>query len=179
MLEKGNIVSSALLALGEVKEYNNNNYEIYTVAQDLLEEVLREFQLSPLRSNFLEYRKLLKARKGLDCEGRCIYLFPIDAISVVRSVSNEEFEIMGEFIHSYSSDLTVVINKKTEFNEIRDIYFTLLKLLLAKKVAELYPQFNNKLEYIYSLIRDEEQKISIAEIRGFNYLTKDSAFSRR
>lgn len=179
MLEKGSVVSSALLALGEVKEYNNNNYEIYKVAQDLLEEVLREFQLSPLRTNFLEYRKLLKAISKEDVEGRTIYLFPVDAVTIIRAVNNSEYEIIGEFIHSYDDDLTVLINKRINFNEIKDIYFSLLKLLLAKKIAEVYPQFTNKLEYVLAELAKEELKISIAEVKGFNYIEKNTAFSRQ
>lgn len=179
MLEKGSIVSSALLALGEVKEYNNNNYEIYKVAQDLLEEVLREFQLSPLKTNFIEYRKLLRANVNSDLEGRIIYLFPVDAVSIVRSVNNSDYEIIGEHIHSYDEELELLINKKIDFNEINDYYFPLLKLLLAKKVAEVYPQFNNKIPYIMAEIQNEEGKIAIVEIKGFNYLEKGTAFSRR
>lgn len=179
MLNKGTIVSSALLTLGEVKEYNNNNYEIYQVAQDLLEEVLKEFQLSPLRTNFIDYRTLLKANQEFDEEGRRIYLFPVDAVTIVRSVGNVEYEIIGEHIHSYDKELTLLINKKIDFNEIKDIYFSLLKLLLAKKIAEVYPQFTSKLEYIYAQILEEENKIAVAEVRGFNYLEKGTAFSRR
>lgn len=179
MLNKGTIVSSALLTLGEVKEYNNNNYEIYKVAQDLLVDVLNEFQLSPVRSNFLEYRELLRANKPNDIEGRYIYLIPIDAISILRTVDNSEYEIVGEFIHSYNDKLTVIINKKINFNEIRDIYFSLLKLLLAQRVAEVYPQFASKIEYIYAMIQKEEEEIARAEIRGFSYIEKNNAFSRQ
>lgn len=179
MLNKGTIVSSALLTLGEVKEYNNNNYEIYKVAQDLLEEVLKEFQLSPLRTNFIDYRTLLKANQEFDEEGRRIYLFPVDAVTIVRSVGNVEYEIIGEHIHSYADDLKVVINRTINFNEIKDIYFSLLKLLLAKKIAEVYPQFTNKLEYVLAELAKEELKISIAEVKGFNYTEKNTAFSRQ
>ncbi|WP_407536550.1 hypothetical protein [Cetobacterium somerae] len=179
MLNKGTIVSSALLALGEVKEYNNNNYEIYKVAHDLLEEVLKEFQLSPLRTNFIDYRKLLRASKEYDEEGRRIFLFPIDAVTIVRSVGNVDYEIVGEHIHSYADDLTLIINRVINFNEIKDIYFTILKLLLAKKVAEVYPQYNNKIQYIMAEIQNEEEKIAITEVKGFNYLEKGTAFSRK
>ena len=36
MLRKGQIVANALLLLGEVRNYNNNNYQIYQVGYGYL-----------------------------------------------------------------------------------------------------------------------------------------------
>ena len=127
----------------------------------------------------MDYRQLLKANEGVDEEGRFIYLLPVDAVSVLRSVGNYEYEIMGEHIHSYAVDLKVVINRKINFNEIKDVYFQLLKFWTAKKIAEVYPQFENKLEYIYAQMQEEENKIAMLEVKGFNYLERGTAFSRK
>ena len=32
MIKKGNVIASALLMLGEVRNYNNNNYEMYKLS---------------------------------------------------------------------------------------------------------------------------------------------------
>ncbi|MGL4252657.1 MAG: hypothetical protein ACRCR2_01175 [Fusobacteriaceae bacterium] len=178
MLEKGKIVSSALLFLGEVREYNNNNYEIHKVALELMEEVMLEFSTSRyLRSN-LDYRKLTKKTTNLDPEGRFVYNIPVDCLTLVRAVNNEPFEEMGETIHSYSDTLTLVINRKIPFEEVKLTYFTFLKLMLCKKIAEVYPQFQDKLQYINQNIAAEELKLSIAEApKHLSYIDKQ-AFGR-
>lgn len=177
-LDKGKIVSSALLMLGEVREYNNNNYELYIVATELIDEVTDEFSVSHFMKSNLDYRKLTLATENVDPEGRFIYNIPVDCYSIVRAVGNVPFEEIGERVHSYVEDLTVIINRKIPFLELKDIYFQIIKLKLCKKLAEVYPQFASKLEYIMGAIIEEELKLSILESTKHLSYTENSAFGR-
>lgn len=178
MLEKGKIISSALRTMGEIKEYNNDNYEIYKNAKLMLEEVILEMSVSQYLNSNLDYRTLNKTQNEVDEEGRFIYEIPEDTISIVRAKDGVDFEEVGETIRSYSDTLTVLINRKIRFEEYKELYFSLFKWKLCVKLCEAYAQYEKKTSYILQMLALEENKLSLIEFPKTNSYIKKDSFGR-
>lgn len=160
MLNKGQIISSALRSLGEVKEYNNNNYQIYQVAESIFPEVELEISNGTILSRNLVYRELNKSTLGTDPENRTIFVLPVDVINVVRLVSQQPFDIVGENLHTYGENCTALCNIKIRLEEQNELYFGIYKWLLCIKLIEAYDQYKKYTEYAHTMYEKEQIKIN-------------------
>ncbi len=164
MIKKGNVISNALLMLGEVRNYNNNNYEMYKIAMQMLESVLNDVGANPsFRANALE-TKLTLAKKD---NGRYYYNIPIDMLSVIKSYDDNnqdaEYEIIGEYIVSPYDDLRFAYCRAIPIEDYPNYYNEYLSLCLAEKLAEAFDQYNKKLQYVVSKKQKEAGNIAIIE----------------
>lgn len=159
MINKGEVIKASLLALGEVQNYNNNDYAIYLVAEQLFSQVENEISTSPYFVRNLTYRKLNVSTKSPDLENRNVYVIEPDVINIIRIVNNADFEIIGENIHTYESSAVALLNVKLRLEEQNALYFNLYKWLLCTKLCEAYAQFEKKLQYVNSMYAIEVDKI--------------------
>lgn len=174
MLEKGQIVANALLLLGEVRNYNNNNYQIYQVAMDIIESILNDIGSSPVfRANAVRTKLTLAKQEN----NRYYYNKPAEMLSVVRGYSkyNEQapYEIEGEYIVSDINDLSILYCRPISLEEYPEYYSDIFSYSLAEKLAEAFTQYNKKLDYVASKKRQAEFKINRIEAPKWrNYLNE-------
>lgn len=174
MLRKGQIVANALLLLGEVRNYNNNNYQIYQVAMDIIETIVNEIGSSPVyRANAIKSELTLVKKEN----NKFYYNKPSEMLSIVRGYTkyNElaPYEIEGEYITSNIEDLTILYCRPLPIEEYPGYYSDIFSYSLAEKLAEAFSQYNKKLDYIVSKKKQAEYKINRIEApRWRNYLNE-------
>ena len=159
MINKGYVIKSSLLALGEVQNYNNNDYAIYKVAEELFKSVENEISTQPYFARNLAYRKLKVSTKSPDQEKRVMYVIEPDIIDVIRLVNNPSFEIIGQNIHTYEKSAIALVNIRLRLEEQNELYFNIYKWLLCIRLCEAYAQFEKKLQYVNSMYAIEVDKI--------------------
>lgn len=172
MLSKGQIVSNALLLLGEVRNYNNNNYQIYKVAMDIIETIIDYIGSSPIfRANAVRTELTLVKTEN----NKYYYNKPAEMISIIRGYTkyNElaPYEIEGEYIVSELENLDILYCRPIPIEEYPSYYSDLFSFSLAEKLAESFSQYEKKLSYIASKKNQAEFKINKIEAPKWrNYL---------
>lgn len=175
MINRGEVISSALRSLGEVRDYNNTNYAIYKVAETIMNEVEDEISLFPYLPRNLVYRKLNLSTQTPDYEDRLIYSIEPDVISVVRLVKNVPFEIIGETLHTYEEGAVALCNVKIRLEEQNRIYFGVYKWLLCIKLTEAYEQYKKMAEYCIMQYGNETKNVcAMFRPTSFDYSKSNS-----
>ena len=172
MIKKGNVIASALLMLGEVRNYNNNNYEMYNIAMQMLDTILDDIGANPsFRANSLETALTVSRQEN----GKYYYNIPIDMLCVIRACDeyeqDAEFEIVGEYIISYCKNLKLTYCRAIPIEDYPNYYNEYLGLCLAEKLAEAFDQYNKKLQYVMEKRKKEAGNIAVIEaIRWRRYV---------
>lgn len=164
MIKKGNVIANALLMLGEVRNYNNNNYEMYNIAMQMLNTILEDVGANPsFRANSLETTLTVSKQEN----GKYYYNIPIDMLCGIRAYDEYEqevgYEIVGEYIISYCKNLRIIYCRAIPIEDYPNYYTEYLSLCLAEKLAEAFEQYNKKLQYVMEKRKKEAGNIAIIE----------------
>lgn len=156
MLNRNKIISTSLLKLGEVADYNDNRSEIYKVASTLLDNVI---DTVASKNDFLFNATTIKLTKfGIDEDtGEIVYNKPIDFLNKIKFV-NGLARIENEFIYSDVDNLLLQYCKKIDFSEIPEYMFNYLVYSLATELAETYTQYQSRLSMLNARL-EQERKI--------------------
>ena len=158
MLDRGNIIESAFLKLGEVGQiYSDNRTEQYEVAGKLLDNILETVALD---TDFLFNATTVNLNKNINSSndfGEYRYNIPNDFLTLVRYSDNMKFE--GEFIYSTNENLNITYCRKIAIEEYPQYMKRYLIYELAVELCNTYSAYENKLNTMHGYLSDEKIKI--------------------
>ena len=158
MLDRGNIIESAFLKLGEVGQiYSDNRTEQYEVAGKLLDNILETVALD---TDFLFNATTVILNKNINSTndfGEYRYNIPNDFLALIRYSDNMKFE--GEFIYSTNENLNITYCRKITIEEYPAYMKNYLILKLAVELCNTYSAYSDKLSTIHGYLSDEMIKI--------------------
>lgn len=161
MLERGNIISNALLKLKEVNYYNDNKSDTYKMADFLFNNVLN-FTATRVDFRFNATTILLNlnsnSKNYLD-EYR--YNLPNDFLNKIEFVGGTG-RIENEFIYSTSEDLSIRYCRRIPLQEYPDYLESYLVYALATEMAESATEYADRLEVMNT--RLEQAKRYVYEV---------------
>ena len=163
MIDKGEIIKTALRKLGKVNIYNDNKSEEYRVALESLELIIKNIAK---RTTFLFNSTTTKLTSiGKNNLGEHRFNIPIDCLNVIRG--SEEYRIEGEFLYSPSSEINIQYCRDIDFSEYPD---NLFDYLVACVCVEMCMSFNS-FEDRYQAFKQEEYKErnTIINQQNFNF----------
>lgn len=157
MLNRDNIIRSALRYCGESYSYNNNTSQTYQLASDMLKDVIKNFATRlDLKFNSATIM-LTKDGKNEFEENR--FNLPVDFLNKIRFIDTTEARIENEFVYDTAEEVKIQYCRNIDFNEYPDYLSELMAYTLALKLCESVEQFNNKLNLIDTRVKQEEIKV--------------------
>ena len=158
MLDRGNIIESAFLKLGEVGQiYSDNRTEQYEVAGKLLDNILETVALD---TDFLFNATTVNLNKNINSTndfGEYRYNIPNDFLTIIRYSDNMKFE--GEFIYSTNENLNITYCRKIAIEEYPSYMKNYLILKLSVELCNTYSAYSDKLNIMHGYLSDEKTKI--------------------
>ena len=158
MLDRGNIIESAFLKLGEVGQiYSDNRTEQYEVAGKLLDNILETVALD---TDFLFNATTVNLNKNINSSndfGEYRYNIPNDFLTLVRYSDNMKFE--GEFIYSTNESLNITYCRKIAIEEYPQYMKNYLIYKLSVELCNTYSAYSDKLSAMHGYLSDERTKI--------------------
>ena len=158
MLDRGNIIESAFLKLGEVGQiYSDNRTEQYEVAGKLLDNILETVALD---TDFLFNATTVSLNKNINSSndfGEYRYNIPNDFLTIIRYSDNMKFE--GEFIYSTNENLNITYCRKIAIEEYPSYMKNYLILKLSVELCNTYSAYSDKLNIMHRYLSDEKIKI--------------------
>ena len=158
MLDRGNIIESAFLKLGEVGQiYSDNRTEQYEVAGKLLDNILETVALD---TDFLFNAVTVKLDKNINSKNdfdEYRYNILNDFLVLIRYSDNMKLE--GEFIYSTNDSLNITYCRKIAIGEYPAYMKNYLILKLAVELCNTYSAYEHKLNTIHGYLSDEKIKI--------------------
>lgn len=189
MIDKGRIISFALLRLGNVNDYNDDRSNTYEACDKILPSILESI-CSDTSLNFaVSKAKLTQYEEAEDETGEYKFNLPADFLGISkraklkRSVSSEiipvsvemgyasssitrnSTRLQGEFIYSYSPEITLYYVKKIPLSEFPTYMFDYITWKLATEMALLYPSFTERLGYCET--KAKEALYEVQKLEGF------------
>lgn len=182
MLERGNIIESALLKVGNITDYNDNRSDIYKVADKLLNNVVDMV----CKSNEFSFNSttVILTQSGVDSvTGEYRYNIPEDFLGVKKQIitnapvpfgiesvvdlvnanKRESFRLQGEYIYSYNTPLRFNYSRKMILTELPDYMTEYITLLLAKSLAMSIRMYADSLPTIDQYLKTERTNVILAE----------------
>lgn len=158
MLDRGNIIESAFLKLGEVGQiYSDNRTEQYEVAGKLLDNILETVALD---TDFLFNATTVNLNKNINSTndfGEYRYNIPNDFLTIIRYSDNMKFE--GEFIYSTNASLNITYCRKIAIEEYPQYMKNYLIYKLSVELCNTYSAYSDKLNTMHGYLSDEKTKI--------------------
>ncbi len=158
MLDRGNIIESAFLKLGEVGQiYSDNRTEQYEVAGKLLDNILETVALD---TDFLFNATTVNLNKNINSTndfGEYRYNIPNDFLTIIRYSDNMKFE--GEFIYSTNENLNITYCRKIAIEEYPQYMKNYLIYKLSVELCNTYSAYSDKLSAMHWYLSDERTKI--------------------
>ena len=158
MLDRGNIIESAFLKLGEVGQiYSDNRTEQYEVAGKLLDNILETVALD---TDFLFNATTVNLNKNINSSndfGEYRYNIPNDFLTIIRYSDNMKFE--GEFIYSTNASLNITYCRKIAIEEYPQYMKNYLIYKLSVELCNTYSAYSDKLTTMHGYLSDEKSKI--------------------
>ena len=158
MLDRGNIIESAFLKLGEIGQiYSDNRTEQYEVAGKLLDNILETVALD---TDFLFNATTVNLNKNINSSndfGEYRYNIPNDFLTLVRYSDNMKFE--GEFIYSTNENLNITYCRKIAIEEYPQYMKNYLIYKLSVELCNTYSAYSDKLSTMHGYLSDERTKI--------------------
>ena len=158
MLDRGNIIESAFLKLGEVGQiYSDNRTEQYEVAGKLLDNILETVALD---TDFLFNATTVSLNKNINSTndfGEYRYNIPNDFLTIIRYSDNMKFE--GEFIYSTNENLNITYCRKIAIEEYPQYMKNYLIYKLSVELCNTYSAYSDKLSAMHGYLSDEKTKI--------------------
>ena len=158
MLDRGNIIESAFLKLGEVGQiYSDNRTEQYEVAGKLLDNILETVALD---TDFLFNATTVNLNKNINSSndfGEYRYNIPNDFLTIIRYSDNMKFE--GEFIYSTNDSLNITYCRKIAIEEYPQYMKNYLIYKLSVELCNTYSAYSDKLSTMHGYLSDERRKI--------------------
>lgn len=158
MLDRGNIIESAFLKLGEVGQiYSDNRTEQYEVAGKLLDNILETVALD---TDFLFNATTVNLNKNINSTndfGEYRYNIPNDFLTIIRYSDNMKFE--GEFIYSTNENLNITYCRKIAIEEYPQYMKNYLIYKLSVELCNTYSAYSDKLSTMHGYLSDERTKI--------------------
>ena len=157
MLSRDRIISTTLLKLGEVNNYNDNKSEIYMVANTLLENVIdniatrNDFLFNAVTAYLTEYGRIKET-------GEIIYNLPSDFLNKIGFIGGMG-RIENEFIYSTTDKLQMRYCRKIDFSEIPKYMFNYMVYGLATEISETYTQYTDRLQLLNSRLEQEKNNV--------------------
>lgn len=159
-LERGSIVKTALIEVGEVSTYNDNRSETYQLASFILENILKTMAIrTDLTFNAITVKLTVDGENEL---GETRYNMPIDFLNKLRFV-NGIGRLENEFIYSNDDELYMQYCRKIDLSEYPDYMEDLLVYMTALKLSESMNAFNNKVEFFTQKVEVELNRIYRAQ----------------
>lgn len=163
MLVKQTIIDLAFLKLGEqVQLYNSNITDRLKIASLLFDEVIDQLATD---STFMFNSRTIELDKNLNTQnsrGEYRYNKPNDYLSIVWT-SDRNARIENEFIYSKEDTLEICYCFKMNLSDYPDYIKGLVIPKLAKKIAETYDGYYQKIPFLEKEIMDETNKIVTQE----------------
>lgn len=158
MLDRGNIIESAFLKLGEVGQiYSDNRTEQYEVAGKLLDNILETVALD---TDFLFNATTVNLNKNINSTNdfnEYRYNIPNDFLTIIRYSDNMKFE--GEFIYSTNESLNITYCRKIAIEEYPQYMKNYLIYKLSVELCNTYSAYSDKLTTMHGYLSDERTKI--------------------
>ena len=158
MLDRGNIIESAFLKLGEVGQiYSDNRTEQYEVAGKLLDNILETVALD---TDFLFNATTVNLNKNINSTNdfdEYRYNIPNDFLTIIRYSDNMKFE--GEFIYSTNESLNITYCRKIAIEEYPQYMKNYLIYKLSVELCNTYSAYSDKLSAMHGHLSDERTKI--------------------
>ncbi len=158
MLDRGNMIESAFLKLGEVGQiYSDNRTEQYEVAGKLLDNILETVALD---TDFLFNATTVNLNKNINSSndfGEYRYNIPNDFLTIIRYSDNMKFE--GEFIYSTNDSLNITYCRKIAIEEYPQYMKNYLIYKLSVELCNTYSAYSDKLSAMHWYLSDERTKI--------------------
>ena len=158
MLDRGNIIESAFLKLGEVGQiYSDNRTEQYEVAGKLLDNILETVALD---TDFLFNATTVNLNKNINSTNdfdEYRYNIPNDFLTIIRYSDNMKFE--GEFIYSTNESLNITYCRKIAIEEYPQYMKNYLIYKLSVELCNTYSAYSDKLSTMHGYLSDERAKI--------------------
>lgn len=160
MLDRGKIIQTVLLKLGNTTDYNDNEEKEYKIANLLLDDVIREVKINQnYLFNAVEV-KLNRAEDGVNHRDEYKYHEPVGWLNFVNRPQN--VRKIGKFIFSKEEEVYITYCKEIQFTEIPLNMENVLIYSLAFAMTSAFPQYaKRKGEFEGMLLKGiEEVKIS-------------------
>lgn len=187
MLEKGKIIQTALIRLGNITSYNDDRSRIYKSCEDMMDSIISSI-CSESSLNF-QTTNVKLTKYGTAENGEYIYNIPNDFLSVcirpkkIRSLNGyidsprKEMtypkktysRVQGEYIYSNSDNLSLHYARKIPLTEFPDYLEEVIVWRLACDVALINPAFVERLPYCEMKANEALVKVQIREGMGEIY----------
>lgn len=171
MIVKDNIISIAMLKLGEVNYYNDNQYDMRKIADKLLDNVILNIAV---RNDFLFNSRTVKLTLNLmdknENTGEYRYNLPTDFLNKIRFLNDPSARIENEFIYSTKKDLLMQYCYKMSLSDYPDYLQNYMIYALATEMAETYNKYIDRLSFLNQ--RLEEEKTNVYRIE-WNYIQRE------
>jgi len=168
-LDRGKIIGSVLIWLGNTDSYNDTDYDEYKMANRLLSDVVRQVMLNRrLLFNAVSVRLNLAQSEPMDTEYK--YNLPI---GFLNHISPSEMRIEGKYIFSNIKNLKMKYCKKIDFSEIPDYMEMVLFYGLAEKMTTSYPQYNEKNAEAKQMFHASIKDLQANEVSNTRTYTED------
>ena len=157
MLSRDRIISTTLLKIGEVNNYNDNKSEVYKIANTLLENIIdniatrNDFLFNAVTAYLTEYGRIEET-------GEIIYNLPSDFLNKL-SFAGGDGRIENEFIYSTTEKLQMRYCRKIDFSEIPKYMFNYIVYGLATEIAETYTQYTDRLQLLNARLEQETKNV--------------------
>ncbi|MGL5714300.1 MAG: hypothetical protein ACRCX2_14865 [Paraclostridium sp.] len=157
MLNRDNVIRSALRYCGESYTYNSNTSQTYKLASDILEDVIRNFATRlDLKFNSTS---IILTKDGSNEFGENRFNLPVDFLNKIRFIDTTTARIENEFVYDTANEVKLQYCRNINFNEYPDYLSELMSYTLALKLSESVEQFNVKLNLLNMRVKEEETKI--------------------
>lgn len=161
MIMRDNLIRSALKRLGETYTSNDNRSEVYQMAAEVLESVLRTVASRvDLKFNSTTVKLNANGTNELD-ENR--FNLPIDFLNKIRFYG--EARIEGEYVYSTEDTMFLQYCRRIELEEYPDYMADYLITLLALIIAEGDITYERKVDILNTRLHEEIATIYVIEFQ--------------
>lgn len=170
MIERGTVISNALLRLGELGSYNDNGSVVYKRASTLFDAILDNVATD---TSFLFNATTAKLTTTGDKSELDEYTFnrPVDMLNLLRTYPMKGVRYEGDHFYSTSTELIIQYCKKITITKYPDYMGEYLTYALCTELARTHNSYIDRLEYSEKMKGEERAKILAFE--GFDKIIFD------
>lgn len=184
-LQRGQIIQTALLKLGNVNDYNDTRSKKYRACEAMMNSVIEQvcsdnsfrFQSTTVRLTSFDISKetgeyilnLPQDFAGVQLRvkrPKTVGKYPERLGTLVDDRTTTNYRIQGEFIYSDTEVVTLNYVRKLQLSEIPLYMQQYIVLVMAKELCLMYPEYNDRLVYIERSIQQERANVQMREGYG-------------
>lgn len=166
MITENEVITNALLRLGEIGSYNDTRSSIYARAEFLLGGVLN-YVAKDGAFLFNAVTTTLTATGNFSDMEEYQFNRPIDMLNFINIFPKKNGRLEGEYFYSDVEEIQLRYLRKLNLSDYPDYMREYLIFALAQNIAEVHNSYATKLDYINLALKNEETKILGNE--GFDF----------